>query len=216
MKVHVVTCLNSKQYSDVLESFFRIRYDIYVREKKWMPENDEGIEKDQFDTDDATYLIGVEGDRVIAGSRFVPTSKPHLLSEVFGHLCTKEKICDPHVAEWTRGFILPEFRGGAGKPVMAEFCVAVMQWAIEEGVTGVGGIQEVFWLPLWRRFGWSFEATGEASEIAGDTCVPGFCAVSEIALANVRRRARIEHDNLVRSGPQKPFVETRVPELALA
>lgn len=216
MQVHIVTEKNQHLYEDMLNAFFRARYEIYVKEKGWMPESPDGLEKDQFDTQSATYLIGELDGRVIAGSRFVPTAEPHLLSEVFPHLCTQGLVRDPRVAEWTRGFILPEFRGGNGLPVMALFCSAVMEWSLQEGITEIGGIQEVFWLPLWKRFGWTFRALGEPSKIDGDFCVPGFCEVSTDALAKVRRRANLTQTNLVQKGPRRPFIATPVPALKTA
>ena len=207
MDIHLVTKANAHVYSDELDAFFAARYKIYVEEKGWMPANPEHREMDQFDTGHAHYMIGLENGRVIAGSRFVATIYPHLLGEVFAYTCAQEPLIGPTVAEWTRGFILPEYRGSS---VMSEFCAAVMEWCLDEGVTHVGGIQEVYWLPLWRRFGWVFKPIGEPVEIDGDTCVPGFCEVSKEALSKVRRRAGLTESNLIRRGPQVAFVEQMV------
>jgi acyl-homoserine lactone synthase len=207
MDVHVVTSDNAYLYGAELDGFFRARHKIYVEEKKWMPASADGWERDQFDTKAATYMIGVDNGRVIAGSRFLPTSGPHLLGEIFPHLCTLGGVLsDARVAEWTRGFILPEFRGGEGVPVMAQFCCAVMEYCLDESISRVGGIQEIYWLPLWRRFGWNFLAIGEPSEIDGTLCVPGYCEVSEEALAGVKRRAKLDKSNLIRRGPVRPFL----------
>lgn len=214
MDVHVVTADNADLYRAELEGFFRARHKIYVEEKGWMPPSPDGLEKDQFDTPLATYMIGLDNGRVIAGSRFLPTHVPHLLSEVFPHLCTQGLMTSPTVAEWTRGFILSEFRGGEGVPIMAQFCCAVMEYCLAEGITHVGGIQEIYWLPLWRRFGWKFKPLGEPAEIDGTLCVPGYCEVSEEALANVRRRAKLDKTNLIRRGPVRPFLF--VPDTDLA
>lgn len=207
MEIFLVNKANAHLYEAELDAFFAARYHIYVEEKGWMPENPEHREKDQFDTDHAHYMIGIDTGRVIAGSRFVATIHPHLLSEVFPYTCTERPLVGASVAEWTRGFILPEFRGSS---VMSEFCSAVMEWCLDEGVTHVGGIQEIYWLPLWRRFGWVFVPIGEPIEIDGDTCVPGYCEVSEAALEKVRRRAGLRCSNLIRRGPQLSFVEQGV------
>lgn len=207
MDVHLVSAENAYLYRDELEGFFKARYKIYVEEKGWMPENAEKMERDQFDTPAAFYMIGVQDGRVIAGSRFLPTHRPHLLSEVFPNLVDPAReLRGPQIAEWTRGFILSEFRGGSGVPIMANFCCAVMEYCLEEGITMVGGIQEIYWLPLWRRFGWAFKPVGEPSEIDGTLCVPGYCEVAEEALISVRKRAKLEQSNLIRKGPIRPFL----------
>ena len=207
MKVHVVTAANAHLYSEVLDQFFRERHRIYVEEKGWREPSPDRLEKDQFDTECAVYLVGLEDDRVIAGSRLVPTSEPHLLSEVFPHLCSfKGVVSDPHVAEWTRGFIIPERRERGGILVKAQFCCAVMEYCLEEGITRVGGIQEMYWLPLWKRFGWKVIPIGEPAKIDGAMCVPAYFDVSEAALTGAQGRAQMAGSNLIHAAPHLPFL----------
>ena len=64
--------------------------------------------------------MGIRNGQIIAGSRFIPTTEPHLLSEVFPHLCTRNGVVrDSAVFEWTRGFIIPEYRETGGLLVKA-------------------------------------------------------------------------------------------------
>ncbi len=84
MKVHAIHAGNRHHYDDALEQHYRIRHDIYVGERKWMDlARPDGREVDQFDTEHAVYLLAMEGDQVVGGSRLVPTLEPHLMSEVF-------------------------------------------------------------------------------------------------------------------------------------
>lgn len=208
MRIHVVTAANAHLYPDVLDAFFRERHRIYVEEKGWREPSPSGREKDQFDNDSAVYLIGINDDRIVAGSRLVPTSEPHLLSEVFPHLCTfNGVVSDPAIAEWTRGFIVPERRERGGIVIKAQFCCAVMEYCIAESITQVGGIQEMYWLPLWKRFGWKVTPVGEPAEIDGAMCVPAYFDVSKDALAGAQAKARLTTSNLVRRGPALPFLE---------
>ena len=77
-KVHAIDAGNRDLYSDALEQHHRIRHDIYVGERRWMElARPDGREIDQFDTDDAVYLLGIETDgRVVAGSRLMRTDRP--------------------------------------------------------------------------------------------------------------------------------------------
>jgi len=84
MEVHVIRRDNRHLYRDVLENYFRIRHQIYVVERKWMDlDRPDKREIDQFDTDEAVYLIGLEGRSIVAAMRLVPTTAPTLLSELF-------------------------------------------------------------------------------------------------------------------------------------
>ena len=208
MDVHVITDANKAAYAAELDQLFRIRHRIYVEEKKWRAASEDGREIDQFDTEHAINLVGIQDGRIIAGSRFIPTTEPHLLSEVFPHLCTRVGVVrDAAVFEWTRGFIVPEFRETAGLLIKAQFCAAVMEYCLGEGIQQIGGIQELYWLPLWKRFGWTVHVIGEPSEIDGEICVPAYFDVSEDALNGVRRRARLDRSILVHRRPQESPVQ---------
>jgi N-acyl-L-homoserine lactone synthetase len=62
------------------------------------------LERDQFDNDDAIYLLAIDGRTVVGGSQLVPSTKPHLLSEVLPHF---------HEMGWTlRPLGLPELIEG--------------------------------------------------------------------------------------------------------
>jgi acyl-homoserine lactone synthase len=167
---------------------------------------------DQFDTGSAVYLIGVEDQKVITGSRLVPTNEPHMLSEIFPHLCTLEGgvIRDPRVAEWTRGFVVPEYREGLGVRLKAQFCYSVMEYCLGEGITRIGGIQDIFWLALWQRFGWKVSIHGAPVDFgSGRPWVPAYFDVSVAALVGARRWAKIDRSLLVKDGPQRRFAPGR-------
>ena len=206
MLVHVINHTNATLYSDVLRDLFRVRHDIFVKEKQWVPPSDDGLEFDQYDTDDATYLVGLDDDgRVITGSRFIPADRPHMLTDIF-HYTLERRTEDRTVAEWTRGFIRPDIRGLASARILVAFCAAVQQWAMEEGVTKVGGIQELYWLPLWRKMGWKVDMLGQTVEIDGAMCVPAYMEIAEDAREGAARLGRLKSSNLVRMGVIRGFV----------
>ena len=43
-------------------------------------------EMDQYDDEEAIYILATEGDRVIAGFRLYPTTRPHMLLNAFPSL----------------------------------------------------------------------------------------------------------------------------------
>ncbi|TNM59846.1 acyl-homoserine-lactone synthase [Aliirhizobium smilacinae] len=212
MLVHVITSSNSALYASELNELFRIRHKIYVEEKRWREPSPDGMERDQFDTEHAVHLVGIQEGRIIAGSRLVPTTQPHLLSEVFPHLCTRPGVLrHERVAEWTRGFVIPEFREKAGVTIKAQFCAAVMEYCLNQGIEQIGGIQEIYWLPLWKRFGWRVTVIGDAAAIDGVLCVPAYFEVSVEAFEGVKKRAVLSRSNLVERGDIVPFVPVQAP-----
>ena len=112
--IHIVTAANRRAYGAELAQHFRLRHDIYVAERGWKElARPDGLERDQFDNDDATYVLAVDDNRVIGGSRLIPTLKPHLLSEVFAGLAAVRGVPrGDDIVEWTRMFVVKERREG--------------------------------------------------------------------------------------------------------
>ncbi len=101
--IHIVTPANAHRYADAMEQAWRLRHDIFVAEKGWTElARPDGREIDQFDTPHAVHFLAMEGDAVIGYSRLLPTTRPHLLSDVLPQLCEVERPVGPQIWEWTR------------------------------------------------------------------------------------------------------------------
>ena len=210
MQIHVVNSANRHLYAGELEEFFRARHRIYVEEKDWREDDGSGYEIDQFDTDDATYLIGIEDDEVMTGTRLVPTSRPHMLSEVFPYICDFGGVIRADdVAEWTRGFIVPEYRESGIGPIKGQFCGTVMEYCLNEGISRIGGIQDLYWLPVWRRYKWTVRQVGNPAQVDGRWCVAAFFDLTRDARDRALQAGGISQSILVHEGPYKPFLDER-------
>ncbi|HEX4298047.1 MAG TPA: acyl-homoserine-lactone synthase [Devosia sp.] len=210
MQIHVITSANAEQNAGFLDLYYQARHKVYADELRWVKPSPDGREHDPYDTEHAVHFVGMESGQMIAASRLVPTHRPHLLADNFAANCTKGLIRDARVAEWTRGFVVRERRDGA-LGILYQFCHAIMEYSLAEGITMVGGIQRTYWLPMWMRMGWKVHIIGEPVDMDGDPWVPAYADVSESALQGAARRAKVERSLLVRSGPQRPFVETPHP-----
>lgn len=210
MKIYVITAKNAHLYSCELEEYFRARHAVYVEEKKWVPASPDGLEKDKYDTERAVHFLGYEDNRLIACSRLVPTSEPHLVQDRFRYLCTKPLPESEDVAEWTRGFILPEFRNRS-KRIIFEFCYGIIDYARREGIYQVGGIQRTYWFNIWKIMGLKIDIFGRPAEFDDGPWVPAYFGVTKEALAASKRLSKAETSLLVCDGPYQPFKRTNVP-----
>src|SRR3546814_13041798 len=97
-------------------SMFRDRKRQVVDQFGWdVPVVAGQYEFDQYDGDDADYLIAVDGEGGHAGSmRLLPTIGPHLLADHFAGLCEGDIPGGPHVMEITR-LCLPPRTGSGGR-----------------------------------------------------------------------------------------------------
>ncbi|HWU16475.1 MAG TPA: acyl-homoserine-lactone synthase [Devosia sp.] len=192
MQFQFVTRANEHLFQPELEQFFRARHTVYAEELGWVPCSPDGLEYDAFDTAHAAYLIVMDGDEFVAGSRLVPTHLPHMLSEVFPSICTvKPMVRDALVVEWTRGFVVPGRREGAGLVLKAQCCAAVMEYCLSQGYRQVGGIQDAKWLAIWKRMGWTVHVHGDRIDISGEDWLPAYFDVTEAALAGARRWGKL-------------------------
>ena len=203
MKFHFVTSDNDHLFQPELDQFFRARHVVYAEELGWVPKSADGLEYDAFDTACAAYLLVMDGDKLVAGSRFVPTHLPHLLSEVFPDSCDLvPMVRDPAVVEWTRGFIVASRRDRSSLRILAGACAAVMEYCLHNGYRQVGGIQDSKWIGLWQKMGWSIHQHGRPINIDGRPWLPIYFDVTEQAMLNARQSARLE-------GPLLPALAER-------
>jgi len=92
--IEIVTSRNALLYQDALRDMFHLRHRIFVERMGWEAlRKPDRLERDQFDTDDAIYLLLTEDDGTVIGThRMLPTTKPHLFSDVFPNLCAVKGV----------------------------------------------------------------------------------------------------------------------------
>lgn len=88
-----------------LREMFEARKRVFVDLLKWdVPVLQGRYELDQFDGEDATYLIVPRDDGGHAGSaRLLRTTSPHILDSLFPELCAGPPPRGPEILEITRG-----------------------------------------------------------------------------------------------------------------
>ncbi|TRC75243.1 GNAT family N-acetyltransferase [Mesorhizobium sp. WSM4307] len=167
VRIHLVTWSNRKHYRKLLERYFRIRYDIYVRQRQWRavarPIN---IEIDAFDNEHALYLLALDTNgKIVGGSRLVPTLEPHLMSEVFPGLAGGTPPRAAEIFEWTRFFVIPSLRTqGASSPVAGVVLCGLLEAALRLGIRQISVVCEAFWPKRLRALGWTLTELGEVLE----------------------------------------------------
>src|SRR5690349_9468841 len=104
MHVHVINASNRRQYLDEIEQMHRHRHRVFVGAMGWKAlDSPDGLDIDEFDTPNATYLIAIDGDGIVRGScRLIPSWRPHMLRNLFADYVEGEAPNGPGVWEWTR------------------------------------------------------------------------------------------------------------------
>ena len=94
---------NVENFPKLVRSMHRDRKRLFVDIFGWDLAHENGEERDDFDDDDASYLVlSDDADRHVASLRFLRTDRPHLLDTVFPELCETTIPRGTHVREITR------------------------------------------------------------------------------------------------------------------
>lgn len=204
-KIHIVTRDNRHLYKDQMEDTFRIRHVVYVKERGWKAlDRPDEREIDQFDTEQARYLVVLEGERVIGGMRMVPTTAPTLMSELFPQLCIRPLIQRLDVFELSRIFVIPEKRGEQTRPNIQDLLLCgVMEYGLEEGMSQFTIVLETWWLPRLQDRGWRVTPLGLPEDIDGMSTIAVAVEVADDSVVQLRQDQGITGTLLVRQGLER-------------
>jgi acyl-homoserine lactone synthase len=199
----VVDWSNKALYQEQLKRYFQLRHEIYVVERKWRAlARPIAIEMDAFDNEHAVYLIAIDGrGDVVGGTRLVPTTKPHLLCDVFPELANGSPPRASDIYEWTRFFIALPYRS-SGKPahLAGEMLCGLLEASQQLGIRKISVVCEAFWPDRLRAIGWTVELLGDPLNQDDCEIVGVLLEVTEAALAGTRHFYGLEGSVLHRSG----------------
>ena len=157
--MQIITAENRERHIDLLGAMFADRKRVFVDRLKWdVPVVDGRLEVDQYDTDDTIYIIEHDGaGRHLASMRFLPTTKPHLLRDLFPFLSVDPVPIGEDIWEVGRGCFSPELSAQDFEIVSARLSAGMMECAVLHGVKTL-----IMFAPvqaLSRALAWGWELT---------------------------------------------------------
>ena len=157
MKAHVVDLQNRRAYAAALDDMHRQRHRLFVDILGWtaLARPDE-MDIDAFDTDAATYLLILDDAGALRGSaRFLPTTQPHMLSQLFPEFLDAAPPRGPAILEWTRHAPGdPDWPTATNTAVRVALHLGVLEFARLRGVTAFTGLLETWLVRRARAMGW--------------------------------------------------------------
>ena len=168
--VNLITSHNRSKFRAPLEAMHRDRKKIFVDALKWdVPVVDGQYEIDQFDTDDAIYLVALapQTQRHLGSVRLLPTTGPHLLSEVFSSLCDKGVPVGDDIYEITRLCTAPA-RDIEPKQIRRRLATAMCEFGLLYGINQYTCVTHIQYLTHLLAVGWECEPLGEPKQIGPD------------------------------------------------
>lgn len=146
----------------LLESMFADRKRLFVDLFGWdVPVVDGQFEIDQFDTDQTVYIICADATGAHEASlRLMPTTKPHMLQDLFDQLCPGGVPTGPTTWESTR-LCLPQRHGAARRRELRNALISAMvDFAIARGIERLTGVLPDAFRKEVLAMGWAAEPLG--------------------------------------------------------
>lgn len=148
-----------------LRAMFAARKQVFIDLLKWdLPALDGRFELDQFDNPHARYLILLDPDdlRHRASARLLPTTAPHLLGDLYPHLCPDGAPSGEADWEISRFCLDPAQSAAERLDARNQLVSALADHALHNGIREYVGIAEARWFAKISGFGWSCRALGPA------------------------------------------------------
>ncbi|WP_294136922.1 acyl-homoserine-lactone synthase [Sphingobium sp.] len=156
-------------HQTALETMFTDRKAQFVDFFDWdVPVVDGRFEIDQFDTAEAIYIVAIDDSgRHEASLRMLPSWLPHLLGEIFPHLCVTGVPVGATTWESTR-LCLPSRHGAARRRELRSALISAMaDFALARGIEHITGVIPEGFRREVLAMGWRAEPLGPAVRIAG-------------------------------------------------
>ncbi|ESY01360.1 acyl-homoserine-lactone synthase [Mesorhizobium sp. LNJC405B00] len=147
--LHIITSENADTYHVEMDEAFRLRHKVFVEEKGWSAlRRDDGREIDRFDDENAVHMLFTEDGRVVGYQRMLPSTRPHLLSDVLPQLCEEEQPVGPNIWEWTRYCVEAgrRERGRMLSPVANALLSGIVEWGLDRGIDTIIIEMNPLWL----------------------------------------------------------------------
>lgn len=151
----------------VMRAMFEARKRVFVDLLGWdLPVLADRYEVDQYDGPHARYLILADADQNhLASARLLPTTRPHILGDLFPQLCGAPAPTGPGTWEITRFCLDRNLRAPERRRSRDALVTALAYYALEHGITTYTGVAEQGWLDQILAFGWHAELLGNPRTI---------------------------------------------------
>ncbi|WP_298436592.1 acyl-homoserine-lactone synthase [uncultured Jannaschia sp.] len=146
------------RHAELAADMFRDRTVQFRDRMGWEVQVDPfGWETDAYDGMDPLYVVAEDARGAHAGSmRFLPTTGPHMMADVFPHLVEGGPLRSGRIWECTRFCLAPD----AGPGMARELLLGASELGLGFGLTHALGVFDAPMTRVYRRLGWEPELLG--------------------------------------------------------
>ncbi len=171
-----------------LRDLFAVRYELFVEGRGWRAlARPDRLDIDQYDDEHTIYIIKEMDGLIVGGARLRPTTRKHMLQEVFGDLCEAgSPPVGSTVYECSRTFVAR--RHTQRRAIFAEVLLAAAQFCVANGVDTLTGVLETWWLNSYLALGLTATPLGIPQDVEGMSLLAVSFHVDESVQANLASR----------------------------
>jgi N-acyl-L-homoserine lactone synthetase len=146
----------------MFDAMYQDRKRVFVDLRGWpLPIIDGRFEMDQFDGPHALYCIAADRHGAHLGSvRLLASEGPHIMGDLFPHLCEAGVPRGPRIWELTRGVLSPALSARERRKVRNTIITAVVEYALHRGIETYTCIADSGWLSQILSLGWDCRPLG--------------------------------------------------------
>lgn len=193
--IFIVNSENRGLFAADLAQMHRQRKAVFVDRAGWRVPLVGDMEIDRYDNEDTTYLIAKAaptGEDVLASVRLLPTTRPHLMSDLFGDACRGAPPRGPTIWEASRFCINYKITDRRARlQLLWQTVCGVIETALLFGLEQVTFVANAQLLPLTLNCGWQAVRLGPTLPDGDDEITAVAATITPRALRNVRRRFHI-------------------------
>ena len=173
MMLHTKIAAPAVLEDTVLRGMFAARKAVFVDLLKWqVPVIDGQYEIDQFDDEQATYLVVADpSGQHLASTRLLPTLRPHILGDLYPDLCEAAPVRSAQAFEITRFCLDRALSARERRHARNQLVQALTSHALEHGITTYVAIAEMGWFQQILAFGWRCLPLGLPRRLGGDLLI---------------------------------------------
>lgn len=160
--IRLINRANCGAHADLVRDMHKDRKRVFVDLLRWDVPHDGIGEYDQYDDENAEYLIvqDVETGDHLASMRLLRTDRPHLLADHFSHLCENGVPRGPDIREVTRLCISPRRRAGERHRARNLLIRSMVEYGLMTGVRAFTAVADTGWLSQILSAGWDCRPLG--------------------------------------------------------
>lgn len=185
----IVTAQNAAKHQTELDQAFRLRHKVFVEEKGWTDlKREDRREIDRFDDEHAVHMLVIAENRVVGYQRMLPSTQPHLLSEVLSDLCEGPRPVGENIWEWTRYCVEPQHRerGRMLSPVANALLSSIVEWGLATNIDTIIIEMNPLWLLRLVQLHFRVTPLGLPKVIGGEETIAVTASFDERTLQRLR------------------------------